>query len=367
MSDVISSLKAALLGRRDSGLSIPIMDGAFKPNNLLETAAVFAERPGLEDLALDANGALHAACGKSVFRIDAGGGFTQIATFDRDVTALALMKGGAMAVALGDAVLISGDGVAADRVIDQCDGRKFVAVNALHARADGTLLITDGSTAQPYPAWSRDLLDSGASGRLLAHDLRANKTCVLASNLAYAFGAYSDATGGVLVSESWRHRLDAVANTKRTPALAALPGYPSRMSAASDGGFWLSVFACRTQLVEFVLREDNYREEMMRTIESQYWVAPALSSGDDFLEPLQGGGVKQMGILKPWAPPRSYGLVVRVGADMIPKYSLHSRVGGKHHGIVSVAQKHDDLYVLSKGSGRILKLSVREFESGASQ
>jgi hypothetical protein len=343
MSDVISSLKAALLGRRDSGLSIPIMDGAFKPNNLLETAAVFAERPGLEDLALDANGALHAACGKSVFRIDAGGGFTQIATFDRDVTALALMKGGAMAVALGDAVLISGDGVAADRVIDQCDGRKFVAVNALHARADGTLLITDGSTAQPYPAWSRDLLDSGASGRLLAHDLRANKTCVLASNLAYAFGAYSDATGGVLVSESWRHRLDAVANTKRTPALAALPGYPSRMSAAS------------------------YREEMMRTIESQYWVAPALSSGDDFLEPLQGGGVKQMGILKPWAPPRSYGLVVRVGADMIPKYSLHSRVGGKHHGIVSVAQKHDDLYVLSKGSGRILKLSVREFESGASQ
>jgi hypothetical protein len=42
---------------------------------------------------------------------------------------------------------------------------------------------------------------------------------------------------------------------------------------------------------------------------------------------------------------------------------MHSRVGGKHHGIVSVAQDGDDLYVLSKGSGRILKLSVREIES----
>jgi len=364
MSNVISTLKAAVFGRRESGLSIPIMDGAFKPNNLLEEATVFAELPGLEDLALDAEGVLHAACGKGVFRVDAEGGFTQVATFDRDVTALALMKNGAMAVALGDAVLIAGDGIGANRVIDRCDGRKLVAVNALHARADGTLLITDGSTAQPYSAWSRDLLDSGTSGRLLAHDLRANTTSVLASNLAYAFGAYADATGRVLVSESWRHRLGAVASTKSAPALAALPGYPSRMSAAKDGGFWLSVFACRTQLVEFVLREDDYREEMMRTVEPRYWVAPAFSSGEDFLEPLQGGGVKQMGILKPWAPPRSYGLVVRVGADLIPKYSLHSRVGGKHHGIVSVVQNGDDLYVLSKGSGRILKLSVRDIESG---
>lgn len=365
MSNVILSLKAAVFARRASGLSIPIMDGAFKPNNLLEEAAVFAERRGLEDLALDAQGVLHAACGKSVFRVGADGDFTQVATFDRDVTALALMKGGAMAVALGDAVLIAGDGVSASRVIDRCDGRKLVAVNALHARADGTLLITDGSTAQPCTAWSRDLLDSGASGRLLMHDVRANTTGLLASNLAYAFGAYSDASGRVLVSESWRHRLNAVENSKIAPALAALPGYPARMSAARDGGFWLSVFACRTQLVEFVLREHDYREEMMRTIEPQYWVAPAFSSGDDFLEPLQGGGVKQMGILKPWAPPRSYGLVVRVGADLIPKYSLHSRVGGKHHGIVSVAQSGDDLYVLSKGSGRILRLSVRDMELGA--
>jgi hypothetical protein len=116
-------------------------------------------------------------------------------------------------------------------------------------------------------------------------------------------------------------------------------------------------------LVEFVLRENDYRREMMQTIDSRYWIAPALSSGDDFLEPLQGGSVKQMGILKPWAPPRSYGLIVKFDADFVPRFSLHSRVGGRNHGIVAVAQRDDDLFVLSKGAGRILRLSAARAEA----
>ncbi len=104
--------------------------------------------------------------------------------------------------------------------------------------------------------------------------------------------------------------------------------------------------------------EDDYRQEMMETIDPQYWISPAFGSGFDFLEPLQGGGVKQMGILKPWAPPRSYGLVVRFGADLTPLYSLHSRVGGHNHGICAAAQHGDTLYILSKGAGRISKLSI---------
>ncbi len=137
-----------------------------------------------------------------------------------------------------------------------------------------------------------------------------------------------------------------------------LPGYPCRFAAADDGGFWLTLFCSRTQLVEFVLMEDDYRREMMETIDPQYWIAPAFGSGSDFLEPLQGGGVKQMGILKPWAPPRSYGLVVRFGADLTPLYSLHSRVGGHNHGICAAAQHGNTLYIMSKGAGRISKLSI---------
>ena len=123
------------------------------------------------------------------------------------------------------------------------------------------------------------------------------------------------------------------------------------MTPAAGGGFWLSVFAARSQLVEFVLCTNDYRREMMRTVDPRYWIAAGLSSGHDFLEPLQGGSVKQMGILKPWAPPRSYGLVVRIGDDLIPKFSLHSRVGGRHHGVVAVAERGDELFVLSQTTG----------------
>src|SRR3546814_20070608 len=99
---------------------------------------------------------------------------------------------------------------------------------------------------------------------------------------------------------------------------------------------------------------------MMKTVEPRYWVAPALSSGADFKEPLQGGSVRQMGILKPWAPPRSYGLLIRLGPDLRPCYSLHSRVGGKNHGIVAAVEHGDFLIVLSKGAGRILRLPRSE-------
>jgi hypothetical protein len=62
----------------------------------------------------------------------------------------------------------------------------------------------------------------------------------------------------------------------------------------------------------FVLREDDFRQEMMGTIAPQYWIAPALATSGDALEPMQSGSIKALGIQKPWAPPRSYGLIARI-------------------------------------------------------
>ena len=44
---------------------------------------------------------------------------------------------------------------------------------------------------------------------------------------------------------------------------------------------------------------------------------------------MQGAHLSTMGVLKPWAPPRSYGLVIRLAAACIPLFSLHSRVDGR--------------------------------------
>lgn len=362
MFDALASAISGAFNRRSSGLSVPILDGALKPNNLLEEAPILAECGGLEDMAIGPDGELYAACGHAIVKVSANGELTEVASHEHLITAFAILPDGGFAVGLGTSVVI--DVRKGDReVVNHADGRSLNAVSALHANPDGSLLICDGSASRPYSEWSHDLMEKGRSGRLIRLDRASGKTETLASGLGYAFGAHVDGQNRTLVSESWKHQVSVVNGGRTAPAIPALPGYPSRITPAEGGGFWLTLFSCRTQLVEFVLRENDYRKEMMRTIEPRYWVAPSLSSGDDFREPLQAGGVKQMGILKPWAPPRSYGLVVRYDDDFIPVYSLHSRVGGKHHGVVSVVQRGDDLFVLSKGAGRILRLSVSAIEA----
>ena len=118
-------------------------------------------------------------------------------------------------------------------------------------------------------------------------------------------------------------------------ALPDLPAYPGRIISSHEGGYWLALFAVRSQLQEFVLRENRYRREMMANIDPEYWIAPALSSGRSFKEPLQAGSVIRLGIHKPWAPTRSYGLLLRLDDDFQPVWSAHSRADGNRHGVTS--------------------------------
>jgi len=104
-----------------------------------------------------------------------------------------------------------------------------------------------------------------------------------------------------------------------------------------------------------VLRENAYRRRMMSEIDPAYWIAPKLKSGQSFLEPMQGAHIKTMGVVKPWAPPRSYGLVIRLDATGVPLFALHSRVDGVNHGIVAAVEMDGALFALAKGPGRLLR------------
>jgi hypothetical protein len=202
----------------------------------------------------------------------------------------------------------------------------------------------------------------GHSGRLLELDLTDGSAREIAGGLAHAFGTAA-AGKDVWVCESWAHRVVAYGEGKwGLPIVSRLPCYPSRLTPAANGGYWLTAFTCRTQLVEFVLRQKAYRTRMMKEIDPRYWIAPALTSGNTFLEPLQGAHLKMRGIHKPWAPPRSYGLVMRLSRDGSIQYSLHSRVDGKNHGVVGAVECQGTLFVLAKGRRRILKLPVAELE-----
>src|SRR5690606_35641995 len=157
------------------------------------------------------------------------------------------------------------------------------------------------------------LMERNASGSIWRIDLERGEANRLADGLAWPAGLV--VTGQrMVVAESWRHRLITlpVANTSPVAVLAAdLPLYPGRISPAQQG-WWLAGFAPRSQLVEFVLREPAYRQRMLAEVPRQFWVAPTLRSGRSFYEPLQGGSVKHLGMLKPWAPTMSAGVCVKL-------------------------------------------------------
>lgn len=355
MIALVDRLVDRVLGRGEASTTVPPFDGQLKPNQLLETAPVVAELDAPEDLATDGS-AVFLAEGNRVLRLG-GGAPAEIAGFDRPVTALCCFEGG-LAVALGGAEVRLVGGAHDGRRWDKAGGATFTAVNALSPAGTGELLATDGSRAEPYERWCHDLMARGSSGRLLALDPGSGAAREVATGLAYAFGACA-AAGEIWVSESWRHRLLAFGGGRAgSEVLGHLPAYPSRLAPAAGGGYWLTAFIARTQLVEFVLREPAYCRRMMREVDPRYWIAPRLSSGHTFLEPMQGAHIKTMGVLKPWAPPRSYGLVIRLSAEGLPRYSLHSRVDGTHHGVTAAVECRGELYVLAKGARKLLRLSV---------
>jgi Strictosidine synthase. len=252
------------------------------------------------------------------------------------------------------------DGAGKQTWLLQAGDQPLNCLTSVAAAQDGNIFLCNGSSQNVAEDWCADLLQKNRLGRLVSCGPGLDRPAVLLRDLAYPHGlAVARDEKTLWFTESWSHRVSHVPLQGQqvgsvTTANGNLPGYPARLARASAGGFWLSFFAVRTHLIEFVLREDDYREEMMRTIEPRYWVGPSLASGEDCHEPMQWGGLKALGIQKPWAPPRSYGLLVRINDEGDVVQSLHSRVGGHYHGITSACQTAQGLVIVSKGSGRVL-------------
>jgi hypothetical protein len=360
MIGALRSLGDRLLGRGEASITIPIFDGALKPNQILETAEVVASFDDASDIATDGK-ALFVADGAQVLRV-AGAERAGGTRFDRTVTAFCALPDGGFAVALGGQEIVIEGGDAHGRRWTHAGGTAFHAANTIAVRPDGTLAVTDGSNRHDCVHWTHDLMERSATGRLVLLDPRTGDAREAARGLEYAFGACASGAE-TLVSESWRHRVIALGpDGKRRVVLGRLPVYPSRLVAASGGGFWLTAFAARTQLVEFVLRENAFRRRMIKEIAPEHWIAPRLRSGESYLEPMQGAHLRTMGVLKPWAPPRSYGLVIRLSPEGVPQYSLHSRVDGVNHGIVAAAEVAGALYLLAKGPGRLLRIPLADID-----
>lgn len=345
---------ASFLGRGSASITVPTLDGAFRTNDILESAPLYAEKTDADCLAI-ADGRLLLSAGKQVYELKQNG-CKSIAKFDDRVTALAANEK-AFAVGLATSGVEIIGGAYAGKYLPEVK-----CPTAVLFRGD-ELVVAEGSDRVLPDEWARDLLERNRRGRVILLDLRTGENTIMANDAAWAGGLVEASNHEILVTQSWRHCLSKVDDLRETGSLCSnLPGYPSRISLAGDGGYWMAIFGMRTQLLEFILREHQYRKRMLETVPPEYWIAPTFVSRENFMDPMQQGAVKQLGIKKPWAPPRSYGLVVKLDKNFHPQYSLHSRVGGLRHGVTSAVEMDGTLYVVSRGAGQVLSLDITDIE-----
>ncbi len=335
---------------RGEAITIPPMDGALKPNILLEEAESVVEYASPDNVVRTEKGFLFSS-DSQVLEFLGPGKSRVVMAFDSQVTALAKSLDGKIAVGLDSGqVIILQDGSTL------ASFEEFKCPVALTFENENAVTVCEGSAKYRPSDWIRDLMEQNMSGSVWRADIHAKKRICLADDLAFPFGIACDQRRErLIVSESWRHRLleiPLIGGSPRT-ILDKLPGYPCRI-VSQDDGFILCLFAPRNRLIEFVLKEDNYREAMMREIDPHFWIAPSLSSSKSFLEPLQNGGVRTMGIHKPWSPSRSYGLVVMLDSNAQPLVSFHSRANGTRHGITSAAAMGSKILASSKGGDLVL-------------
>lgn len=343
-------------GRGEQSITVPVMDGALKPNDRLDRAASVAVIDEVDNL-VPLDGRIVCSSANRLLSTAGDGSVEKIFEAEAPITCLAAGKDGALAIGIdGLGVRIKGgrhDGA----FLDRADASPLSCVTDAVFLDEDRLAVTNGSARFKASEWRHDLLHHGKTGSVAVLDLVKRSAHVLVDKLAYPAGLCLDRKAGdaFLVSEAWRHRLIRVAMTGETrEVLAGLPAYPGRLIASSSEGFWLACFSVRSQLQEFVLREDRYRRHMIAEVPPDFWIAPSLSSGKSFKEPLQAGGVIRLGMHKPWAPTRSYGLVIRLDPQCQPVWSLHSRASGVRHGITSIRETGGRLMIASKGRGEIL-------------
>lgn len=344
-------------------VALPLMDGALKPNRRLDDAAPVGEAlPGCDDLVALPDGSVLVSAGTRILHLSGHD------LSDRAVWCECAGVVGALAVA-GPSVYAAIAGAGVVRIehgrivacLAETNGLALHCVTALAVLPDGRIAVAEGSAVNGPEAWARDLLERRAQGRVVLAAADLSSASTLASGLAWPDGLLVRGAS-LWISEAWRHRVQAVAlaGGAMTTVLAELPGYPARLAPDPDGGAWLTLLAVRTQLLEFVLREDAYRKEMLSTIDPRWWIAPSLRATGHYLEPLQGGAIRKLGIVKPWAPPRSYGLVVKLSGRGEIVDSLHSRAGGTHHGITACLRRGERLIAVSKGGGRLLDCALED-------
>lgn len=365
-TELFDTVKEFLFPGRFVRRAISPLDSALTPNTKLEDlqGRVIEGMDEPDDVIVAADGAVLVSSGTEIRRFGAGGGGSSVlAVLPGSAGPLCLAPDGRILVGVaGQGLMAVDSGGALSLICGEAGGQPLHCPTDIACSPDGRVYVTDGSATYHGDDWVKDLMQRGESGRLVLVD--GDEVSVLRSGMRWASGVTISADGSrLVVCEAWAHTIISMASDGGGDVAVLqdnLPGYPGRIFTDADGSYLLAMFALRTQLVDFVLTQPDFVNEMMRTIEPDFWIRPTLRNLDSGLEPLQGGQIRKLGVIKPWAPPRSYGLCVRLNQSGRAISSIHSRAGGSRHGVTSVRTFGEQLAVAVRGGRQVLLSSAKE-------
>ena len=217
-------------GRGDASIAMPPMDGAFRPNDLLDSAPPIIETPAPDCLAVTSRGIV-VSSDRSLVSVDKPRG-SPLASFDVEISALAGLPDGGAAVGLIDGRIVFVGGAYGGTTIE---ARPEVnCITALAAAEGGALLVANGSASNGPAAWKRDLMEKNASGSVWRIEPSRGVREQLAGNLAYPYGVLEEADS-IVVSESWRSALTRIRARRERPQRAGA-GKSSRLSQPPFAG-----------------------------------------------------------------------------------------------------------------------------------
>ncbi len=290
------------------------------PNDALDHAGPIGEPlPGADDVAEGPDGSLYVSAGRKVLRLSGPGYATRavVAEFEADAAGLTFHPDGRLCLRRRRAGLAAVDGAGRQTG----SARRRTAAALPDQRRGGARRHYLRQRRQPRHRGGgmvrRPDGEESRSDRIIACGPALESARVLLRDLHYPHGlaiarrAISGSPkAGAIVSAArpFGPRRIGASRPSSATCRAIRRGSAGPRAAASGS----VVFALRTHLIEFVLREDDFRDEMMRTIAPR--ILDRAGAGDHAATAssrCRAARIKALGIQKPWAPPRSYGLLAR--------------------------------------------------------
>lgn len=288
-------------------IATPILDGPYRPNRVLDFATRLAECPAPDNLVWQDDHLLFTS-GPAVWLLDGLHDHSpeaeEILRFESAVTAMAAAVDGSLAIGL-DAAGIAIVGGEHDGRIIQTIGTQTIGVTGGSVTA---LCFADPHTLFACVQSAGD--GKRSDGALWRLDLRGAGPLCLVADLAGPSGLLLRNFDTLVVSESAHRRLlECSTAMPRQPRIVLdnLPGIPARLAWGSSGNVWLTI--------------------------------PTLSLP---------------------SPTQSYGLIIRLDADFVPRISLHGGSDGRSRGVTSCLEARGELIAACRADNVLVSIDLAD-------